>query len=78
RDVFSIVRIRPAAIARFAGAAAGAIPMLRAMTQVESAGWEVFLAPDATARGQAWIEFAPAPRDNVQAAPPADAAPTPR
>lgn len=57
RDVFSVVRLRPAAFAKLAGPAAAAIPILRSMTQIESAGWEVFLNDAGAAHGTAWLEF---------------------
>lgn len=60
RDVFSVLRLRPAAFARLAGAAADAVPMLRSFAQVESLGWEVFLDDAGSARGTAWLEFAKA------------------
>ncbi|MCC6229714.1 MAG: hypothetical protein IT432_10845 [Phycisphaerales bacterium] len=76
RDVFSVVRLRPAAFMKLAGPAASAIPIARAMAQIESVGWEVFLTETGTARGTAWLEFAK-PSTTPVAAPPAGPDPAP-
>lgn len=68
RDVFSVVRLRPAAFAKMIGQAVNAIPILCALAQVESFGWEVFLTDTGSARGTGWLEFA-------KPTPPTDAAP---
>lgn len=73
RDVFSVVRLRPAAFAKLAGPAVNAIPILRSLTQVESCGWEVFLTEDGSARGTAWLEFAKPAVPSDPAPPPVEA-----
>lgn len=91
RDALSVVRLRPSAIMKMAGPAVNAIPILCALRQVDSVGWEVFLTEDGSARGTAWLEFAKpaapsgpvpspaeAPAPKPESKPARDPAPQPR
>jgi hypothetical protein len=77
RDVFSVVRLRPAAFAKLAGPAAAAIPILRSMTQIDSVGWEVFLTDAGAAHGTAWLEFSKPTASNEPPQPPNTPPPAP-